>query len=273
MDLQQTRNTASTIILEARKRLLDIVASGDLQATKKEDNSFVTRADKETEQFIREALSRHFPTHNVLGEEFPTIDRGSRYTWVIDPIDGTHSFKHGIPLYGTMLCLLEEKTPLVSIIDLPGLGRQYAAAKGFGTTCDGKPVSLAPLGELPVADEVIATGERAQFVSGSRDGLFDKLMAEHQHVRTYCDCFGHTLAVEGVVGAMVDFDIRIWDCMATVLLMEEAGGKAICVGTRMDAGQPRYDWVFGKPEVVDWVCDTLKLSPVSQDVMKNAMFS
>ncbi|MEM8487237.1 MAG: inositol monophosphatase [Bacteroidota bacterium] len=263
MDLQYISATASTIILEARERLLAIVDSGDLQAIKKADNSFVTRADKETEQFIRATLAETFPDHNILGEEFPTIDKGSSYTWVIDPIDGTHSFKQGIPLYGTLLCLMEDKTPLVSVIDLPALGRQYVAAKGCGVMRNGVPVTLAPPASSPIEDEVIATGERAQFVSCGLDGLFDKLMAIHPHVRTYCDCFGHTLAIEGVVGAMVDFDIRIWDCMATVLFMEEAGGKAVCVGTRMDAGQPRYDWVFGKPEVVDWVCDTLNLSPVA----------
>lgn len=263
MDLQHIRSTASAIILKARQNLLGIVDSGDLQAIKKADNSFVTRADKETEQFIREHLSSAFPDHNILGEEFPTIDKGSSYTWVIDPIDGTHSFKLGIPLYGTLLCLLEDKKPLVSVIDLPAVDKHYTAALGQGVTCNGTPVSIGSLDEIAIFDEVIATGERGQYVSSNQTPLFDKLMQTHPHVRTYCDCFGHTLATEGLVGAMVDFNIRIWDCMATVLLIEEAGGKAVCVGTRMDDDQLRYDWVFGKPAMVDWICETLNLSPVT----------
>ncbi len=265
MDLNNIKSTALQIINQARANLLTI-AQDDLQAVKKSDNSFVTRADKETEMLIRKALTEAFPSHNILGEEFPSIDNNSPYTWVIDPIDGTHSFKHGIPLFGTMLCLLEGKTPLVSIIDLPGLNRCYAAAKGLGTTCNGNRVHLQDLapGDL-IEDEVIATGERLQFDDCGLAPAFDKLMQSHRHVRTYCDCFGHTMAAEGWVGAMVDFNIRLWDCMASVLIVEEAGGKAICVGTRQDGPQPRYDWVFGKAEVVNWVCELLNLQEVALD--------
>ncbi len=253
MDLLSTKNTALQIIGKARANLLSI-ARDNLQITKKADNSFVTRADKETELFIREQLEKAFPDHNIYGEEFPSIDKGSPYTWVIDPIDGTHSFRHGIPLYGTMLCLMDGDTPMVSLIDLPALDRSYSAAKGLGAFCNGKRIAtgdLAP-GDL-IEDEVIATGERKQFLSCGLEKVHDTLMTTHPHVRAYCDCFGHTLAAEGAVGAMVDYNIRIWDCMASVLIVEEAGGKAVCVGTRMQDGSKRYDWVFGKPRVVDWI--------------------
>ena len=259
MDIGNTLNIAKQIIADARAQLVSI-GRHDLQVVKKADNSFVTRADKETEQLIRNKLSKAFPDHNIFGEEFPSVDNKSAYTWVIDPIDGTHSFKHGIPLYGTMLCLLEQDTPVVSIIDLPGIDRSYAAAKGLGTTCNGSQVQLYDLQKSEsVADEVIATGERMQFVKGGTVDVFDKLMQSHDHVRTYCDCFGHCLAAEGSVGAMVDFDIRLWDCMASVLIIEEAGGKAVCVGKRPDGEHLRYDWVFVNPRVVDWVCEHLDL--------------
>ncbi len=262
MNLNQTLQTASSIVSQARTRLLSI-ARTDLQITKKEDNSFVTRADKETELFIRDQLSQAFPDHSIHGEEFPTIDRNSPYRWIIDPIDGTHSFRHNIPLFGTMLCLLHDSIPIVSIIDLPGFDKLYAAAKGQGTTCNGNLVRLTDLQQDEmVVDEVIATGERLQFDDCGLAHQFDKLMKSHRHVRTYCDCFGHTMAAEGWVGAMVDFNIRIWDCMASVLIVEEAGGKAVCVGQRQDGKELRYDWVFGKPSVVDWVCDLLELEKI-----------
>lgn len=262
MDLNTTRNTALSIIAKARTQLREI-ARNDLQITKKADNSFVTRADKETEKLIRRELENAFPNHNILGEEFPSIEKGASHTWVIDPIDGTHSFRHGIPLYGTMLCLLEDDKPLVSVVDLPGLDRCYSAAKGHGAFVNNEQIILQALtpDEL-IADEVIATGERLQFEDCGLAGTFDTLMQSHRHVRTYCDCFGHMLAAEGLVGAMVDFNIRIWDCMASVLIVEEAGGKAICVGKRVDGEQDRYDWVFGKPSVVDWVSTKLELVQV-----------
>lgn len=258
LDLTQTLATANDIVSNARAKLLTIARS-DLQIEKKADKSFVTRADKETELFIRGRLQVEFPDHAILGEEFPGIDKDSRYTWVIDPIDGTHSFRHGIPLSGTMLCLMDGETPIVSVIDLFGIERCYSAAKGLGAFRDGTRIGIHDIAaNAPIEDEVIATGERKQFVSCGQEELFDRLMTAHDHVRTYCDCFGHALAAEGAVGAMVDFNIRIWDCMASVLLVEEAGGKAICLGTRDDGGTARYDWVFGKPHVVDWVVRTIR---------------
>ena len=61
---------------------------------------------------------------------------------------------------------------------------------------------------------------------------------------------------------MIDFNIKVWDCMASVLIVEEAGGKAVCVGKRGEVGEYRYDWVMGKPSVVDWVCGFLNLRSV-----------
>ena len=188
IDYNTTRITAISIVDQARERLLAIPRS-DLQAVKKADNSFVTRADQETEAFIREKLQAHFPDHSILGEEFPSVDKDSPYQWVIDPIDGTHSFKHGVPLYGIMLCLLEEGRPVVSVVDLAGIGRSFAAAKGAGTLCNGVPVVMHDLSEDELmSDEIIAIGERRAFEKGNRVEVFDTLMHAHNHLRTYCDC-------------------------------------------------------------------------------------
>ncbi|MDZ4700245.1 MAG: inositol monophosphatase family protein [Rhodothermales bacterium] len=252
MDLSVVRDIAIDIVTQARAGILAHVEAG-FSFEKKSDNSFVTTADLDAERLIRQRLAEHFPDHGILGEEFEASASTSGYTWVIDPIDGTHSFRHGIPLYGTMLALLEGDTPVVSVIDLAGIGRLYAAAKGLGSTRNGRPIRLHPLGSARIEDEVIALGERKQFVSCGLERVYDTLMTGHDHARTYCDCFGHALAAEGSVGAMVDYNIRIWDSVASVLLVEEAGGKTICLGERQDGAEKRYDWVFGKPEVVEWV--------------------
>ena len=252
-------SSAIQIVREARAHLFSIPRS-ELDVSKKADNSFVTRADKETELFIRKRLQHLFPDHDIRGEEFPDLDRGASLTWLIDPIDGTHSFRHNIPLYGTMLCLMDGEEPIVSVIDLPALDRCYSAAKGLGAQCNDRPFRLVDLGPADdIKDEVIATGERKQFVSCGLESTFDRLMTSHDHVRTYCDCFGHVLAAEGTVGAMVDFNIRLWDCMASALLVREAGGEAVCVGSREDGESKRYDWVFGKPAVVEWILSRLQI--------------
>ena len=251
-----TLRVLTDIVAQARTRLLAIPRD-DIQAEKKADNSFVTRADRETEIFLRTHLEEHFPDHSIMGEEFPSIEKDSPFMWIIDPIDGTHSFKHNIPLYGIMVCLVEDGKPVVSVVDLPAIDRCYAAAKGAGTTCNGNPVHLQDLSSVDlISDEVIAACQRSSFVSCDRSEVFDSLMLAHKDMRIYPDCFGHMLAAEGAVGAMVDFNIRVWDCMPSVLIVEEAGGKAVCVGKRSTGDHYRYDWVLGKPAIVDWVCES-----------------
>ena len=256
IDYAATLNVLTDIVAQARARLLAIPRD-DIQAEKKADNSFVTRADRETEIFLRTHLQELFPGHSILGEEFPSVEKDSPFLWVIDPIDGTHSFKHNIPLYGIMVCLVEHGKPVVSVVDLPAIDRCYAAAKGKGTTCNGIPVHLQDLSpEDLITDEVIATCQRTPFVRCDRTEVFDSLVVAHKDVRIYPDCFGHMLAAEGAVGAMVDFNIRVWDCLPSVLIVEEAGGKAICVGKRSTENTLyRYDWVIGKPSIVDWLCE------------------
>ena len=263
IDYATTLNTLKEIVAEARTRLLAIPRD-DIQAEKKADNSFVTRADRETELFLREQLQVHFPEHSILGEEFPSVEKDSPFTWIIDPIDGTHSFKHNIPLYGIMICLVEDGKPVVSIVDLPAIDRCYAAAKGAGATLNGHPLRMQDLAsdEL-ISDEVIATCQRRSFLNCDRSDVFDTLLQTHKDTRIYPDCFGHMLAAEGALGAMVDVNIRIWDCMPSVLIVEEAGGTAMCIGKRTKGDHERYDWVFGKPSVVAWLCEQQGLIEVS----------
>lgn len=262
LDYAATLALLSDIVIQARAHLLAIPRN-DIQAEKKADNSFVTRADKETELFIREKLQAHFPDHSLLGEEFPSVEKDSPYQWVIDPIDGTHSFKHNIPLYGIMVALLENGRPVVSAVDLPAIDKLYTAAKGYGATCNGSPIQIEDLSlKEAIEDEVISTGERAYFIKCGRVEVFDTLMQSHNHVRVYCDCFGHMLAADGSIGAMVDFNIRLWDSMASILIVHEAGGKSVCIGKRFDGDYLRFDWVIGKPTVVDWICESQGLAEI-----------
>ena len=106
--------------------------------------------------------------------------------------------------------------------------------------------------------EIIGIGDRQQFVSAGRTDVFDMLMRAHPGVRTYTDCFGHALALEGCVGAMVDFDLRLWDTMASKVLVEEAGGRYVCSQRAgKELREHRFDVILGKPRVVDWILDRI----------------
>lgn len=221
----------------------------------KSDSSVVTEVDLATERRLREEISRRFPQHGIQGEEFPAINAHSPYQWVLDPIDGTVSFTHHIPLYGTIIALYFKGAPVVGVIDHPALGIRTSAARGLGTFCNGARITLADVApDQPIEREVIATTRRSNFSKAGLEREFMALQLAHPDVRGYTDCFGHTLAIRGQVGAMIDAHLQLWDIAATTLLIEEAGGKSeLLKAERQPDGATRYTLIWGKPRVVDWL--------------------
>lgn len=267
-ELREMLTEALAVVRETRALIERALETG-FSHRSKADGSFVTDVDIAVEEKARTLLGSRFPAHRIIGEELPDGEEppeaagAQALTWVIDPIDGTRSFRHRVPLYGTLLALLHGEEPVLGIIDLPGLDRTYSAARGLGTRCNGRSVTLEDLpGGAALDKEIIGVGDRQQFVSAGRTRVFDALMQAHPGVRTYTDCFGHALALEGSVGAMVDFDLRLWDTMASKVLMEEAGGRYVC---SQRAGEElrerRFDVVLGKPRVVDWILDRMAETP------------
>jgi len=222
----------------------------------KADRTFVTDVDLAVEDRIRERLAVAFPDHAVLGEERPDRAGASGYEWVVDPIDGTLSLRHRVPLYGTILALRHRGLPVVGVIDLPGLERRYHAASGLGAFRGRERLRLVE--PESVDDEIVAIGDRRQFVAIGKRDVFERIVAGHPVVRTYADCFGHALAIEGSVGAMVDFGLRVWDVAASEVLVTEAGGRYVELERRaIPDGAETYDVLFGKPAVVQHLLELL----------------
>ncbi|MDH4359779.1 MAG: inositol monophosphatase, partial [Nitrospirota bacterium] len=136
----------------------------DLCIREKRDGSPVTQADQEGEALIRSRLlaNAQIGPLDILGEEEGLQGTGTRWQWTVDPIDGTRSFIHGIPLFGTIIALVDtrENVPVLGVIHLPMLGLTYAAAKGQGATCQGKALYLPE--DLPIENAIIGTGDFAQ---------------------------------------------------------------------------------------------------------------
>jgi fructose-1,6-bisphosphatase/inositol monophosphatase family enzyme len=233
---------------------------GEVAFRRKADGTPVSEVDLEVEAMLRDELTRRHPDDGLLGEEEEAARPSAARRWVIDPIDGTRSLRHGIPLFGILLAL-EERVPasadgdawraLVGVMALPALGRVYAAARGLGAWRDGASLRQAAAVPEGPGEEVIALGERRQFVGVGKAAEFDRLLAGHAGARIYPDCFGHALAAEGAVGAMVDYGLRRWDLAATRLIVEEAGGRCLVVGRHGTGDEERLDLVLGKPGVVE----------------------
>src|SRR5712691_6288465 len=105
---------------------------GAFVAERKADNSFVTIADREAEQFLRARIAEAFPEDSILGEEEGEQTGESNRRWIIDPLDGTYSFVHGVPLYGVLIGLEIENEPILGVVNLAALSELVYAAKGLG---------------------------------------------------------------------------------------------------------------------------------------------
>jgi len=202
------------------------------------------------ERALRTAIGRTFPDHGILGEEFPATRPQAPFQWILDPIDGTTSLTHGIPFYGTIIALHHQGTPLVGVIDLPGLGRRYSAGVGLGSWCDGKRLRVRDVPRRSIDKEVVSAGDRDRFVQCRAGAAFDRLMREHPTVRGYVDCIAHVFAAEGLVGAVVDYGVKLWDIAATQVLIEEAGGRYVLAYRSRSKCPIVYGIICGKPAVV-----------------------
>ncbi len=194
----------------------------------KGDGSPVTEADRAAERAIRATLRDAYPDHPVLGEEFgdegeSAASRSDGLCWVVDPIDGTIAFSRGIPLFSTLIALLEDGEPVVAVLDLPALGERYTATRGGGCRRNGAPTRVSDESDLSRA--IVSHGDPFCFERYGRADVFQRMAREIPMLRGYTDAFGHALVLGGGVGAMVDPDLNLWDIAATRLLVPEAGGR------------------------------------------------
>jgi fructose-1,6-bisphosphatase/inositol monophosphatase family enzyme len=221
---------------------------GGLTVEVKPDASLVTDVDKAVEALLREAIGARFPDHGILGEEFGHTQPQAAFQWILDPIDGTDNLAHDIPTYGTIIAVHHEGVPLLGVIDHPALDLTYSAARGLGTFRNGQRLSMAPAdAAAPLGREIVITTAPENFARSRDLPLFDAICRAFPNLRIYRDCFAQTRAAQGSVGAMVEFNVKLWDIAAVPVLVEEAGGKYVrvreCEGT--------YSAVFGKAAVVD----------------------
>ncbi|MGD8895109.1 MAG: inositol monophosphatase family protein [Acidobacteriota bacterium] len=193
----------------------------ELSVDLKDDASPVTVADREAEQIMRRAIAARFPGHDVQGEEFGDDGRGSSHRWILDPIDGTRSFIHGVPLYSTLVGLEIEGEMAVGVAYFPGLDEMVAAATGAGCRWNGRPARVSPVSRL---DEALMVYTDAGEVAGARPGVWDRLQAATGLQRGFADAYGAFMVATGRAEVALDGSMKPWDCAALMPIVREAGG-------------------------------------------------
>jgi histidinol-phosphatase len=195
---------------------------GSFAVERKADNSFVTIADRGAEQFLRRKIHAEFPQDAILGEEEGEQTGTSGRRWILDPIDGTYSFVHGVPLYAVLIGLEIDGESRLGVVNLPALNELVSAAKGLGSFWNGRPARVSSTSSLSEA-LLLAT----DFWSCEQHGfgLAAQTLQEQVHSRrTWGDAYGHVLVATGRAEIMLDPIMNIWDCAALLPIVEEAGG-------------------------------------------------
>lgn len=222
MNLEDILDAAVDIAEEASTISLSYFRQPILIETK-ENHTPVTVADKKTEEFIRSELIKAFPGFGILGEEFGEESPNAQYVWTVDPIDGTRSFIKGIPLFGTLIGLLEDQEPIAGIMVLPALDETYWAGRGLGTYCNGVQVHVSQTAAIENAN--IAVGDVYAFEDSGHRPYLNNLIDQTEILRGYTDCFGHSLVFRGAMDAMIDPVVSIWDIAPLAAIATEAGGE------------------------------------------------
>ncbi len=212
---------------------LDRFGALDLRIDTKPDLTPVTDADESAETELRSALTRERPDDAIFGEEFGGEPLREGRQWVIDPIDGTKNFVRGVPVWCTLLALLDDGVPVVGVVSAPALGRRWWAARGEGAhgSFNGRTRRLSVSG---VSDLSAASLSYSDLTTGWEDGRerFVALTDEVWRVRAYGDFWSYCLVAEGAVDIAVEPEVKLWDLAPLDILVREAGGRFTSVDGR-----------------------------------------
>jgi len=199
----------------------------DLVVDTKPDLTPVSDADRAVETTLRETLARVRPDDSVLGEEFGGSTSSSGRQWIVDPIDGTKNFVRGVPVWASLIALLDDGVPQVGVISAPALQRRWWAAGGGGAyatfgDAPARRISVSSVAQLDSASLSFSSlSGWAQL--GLRDRFLDLTDAVWR-VRAFGDFLSYCLVAEGAVDIAAEPEVSVWDLAPLDILVREAGG-------------------------------------------------
>lgn len=208
----------------------------NVNVERKQDGTPVTIADRSAEELGRKLISDAFPDDSILGEELEDKNGSSGWQWILDPIDGTKSFIHGVPLYSNLIGVQKQTAagvaePMIGVIWIPALGCGVWAGKGTGAweffndesrTCRARVSNVDKL-----EDALFLTTDCYDFDLVGREGAYDELEEKCRLTRTWGDAYGYYLVATGRAEIMIDPFFEIWDAAPMLTILREAGG-AFC---------------------------------------------
>ena len=216
-------NRASQIALEEFQKKTPVET--------KDDGSVVTAVDRQIEEELRHLIRGDFSDDAVLGEEFGEESGSSGRRWIVDPIDGTFAFVHGVPFFGILIALEEEGEPILGVVRLPALKEMVYAGRGLGCWWipsmrdeDSTPIraSVSSVGSL--SESLILTAGHEYFRQAGQNKIYEHLIRGAGYQRGWSDCHGQILVATGRAEALVEPVMNVWDAAPFLSILSEAGG-------------------------------------------------
>jgi histidinol-phosphatase len=201
--------------------------AADLVVESKPDLTPVSDADRAVETVLRETLADERPGDALVGEEFGAHGDGPR-RWVVDPIDGTKNYVRGVPVWATLIALLDGDDPVVGVVSAPALGRRWWAARGEGawaTALGSQPRQLAVSAVTQLDDASLSYASLHGWADLGRLDAFVGLTRRLWRTRGYGDFWSYMLVAEGAVDLAAEPELALWDMAALAPIVTEAGGR------------------------------------------------
>jgi histidinol-phosphatase len=205
-----------------------------IEVTAKPDASFVTAADTAVEHAIRRRITARFPDHGLVGEEYGVQPSASGRRWISDPIDGTHNYMRGVPVFATLLALEVDGRLVLGAVSAPALRRRWLAWQGGGAWAMAtRPGGWERDSAVPIGVSAVETLDAASIVYSSvasirTSGLapgFLGLLGDVWRDRGLGDFYGYMLVAEGAAEAMIEDDLKLWDLAGPRAILDEAGAR------------------------------------------------
>ena len=247
----------------ASKLILRHYQIDGLLVESKSDESPVTAADRGAELLMRQMLAEQYPQDGILGEEFDGVDSSNGFRWIIDPIDGTKAFIHGVPLFGTLIGVEHDGRMVAGVCRFPALNEVVYAAEGDGCwwqigNAAARRTTVSKVTELKNARMVFT--EPTHWRTTGRFDVIVRLMDQVRIARGWGDCYGHMMVATGRAEIAVDPLMSPWDIAALIPILREAGGH--CTDWKGVETVTGGDGVSVIPVLKEQVIGILKTAPV-----------
>jgi histidinol-phosphatase len=229
-DLERRLDFTRAVAAEASEFILRFYRQSDLVVDSKRDSSPVTEADRGAEQLIRKRIAETYPGDAILGEEFGEQSGTTGYRWILDPVDGTKAFIHGVPLFGTLVGLEYQDRCVLGLCRLPALNEVVYAATGYGAWWQigdepPRPARVSAVGDLKHA--TFCTTDLNGYAIVGKEDVYQWLVNAVSLARGWGDCYGYVLVATGRADVMVDPRMNPWDVAALIPILQEAGGHMV----------------------------------------------